>query len=687
MSIPGLFSPVLLDGQQHVDGMLVQNLPVETAKALDPGAVVAAVEVGEGLDALPQNSIFGIAMRALDVSIEERTAISRRAADLLIRPDTASLPPLDFHSQVALAVQRGREAFDAQREALEGLLYGPEAGLAAAPTLNVEAPEPLRARLRVLAEALLPAGPRRRGDYLRLLRKAAASGLIRDGRLRFAPEAVTLAAEPYAELRQVRVRAPGEWVDRMRDQLRAAGVRPGAPFDPAALGLALDRFFLRLTTQGRPLVSADGTGFDAATGTLVVKLSEWIPETIRVAGGALSPGETRYLDHLFQPFQGRPWDARVFTRQQLLAEKRLGLEELQLAPDPAAAGGDGILITPLPDRRTILEGSFAYESSWQAQAAVQVHTNRLLGTSLGLRLDASADKVFQSMGLVLTRPLALWPRLAGELSLRQDEHHYQQPFLALPALAEPADLQDRSMRERSVGLGLSARVGMEDRGQLALEASRRWAALQPGAAGTGLPRMDQVELSFELDEFDRYLFPTEGTLVRLRVGQGWLDQPEAGGANNYRFSYARIRHLLPLGRWSSVEADVEAGTGNHLPLPRWYPVGGPSFLSGTPSIGQPMPNFAMARLGLPVRMVTAFGINLQLVPRVDAGYLGAETPGHMKQGAWVRGAGLGLRSELGRWYCEVSAGRWTANGPGGPERMRVNLLLGAHPFDLWRPHP
>jgi hypothetical protein len=56
----------------------------------------------------------------------------------------------------------------------------------------------------------------------------------------------------------------------------------------------------------------------------------------------------------------------------------------------------------------------------------------------------------------------------------------------------------------------------------------------------------------------------------------------------------------------------------------------------------------------------------------------------MQTGTRIRGGGLTLRSELGRWYCEFAAGRWSSDGPAQGERVRLNVLLGAHPFDLWR---
>ena len=88
MSIPGLYKPVTIEGHLHVDGGLVQNLPVETARSLNPDGAVLAMEVGEKLSVGREDSVLGLAVDAVNVSIEDRTEISRRAADLLFQPRT-----------------------------------------------------------------------------------------------------------------------------------------------------------------------------------------------------------------------------------------------------------------------------------------------------------------------------------------------------------------------------------------------------------------------------------------------------------------------------------------------------------------------------------------------------------------------------------------------------------------------
>ena len=144
MCIPGMFRPVVFGGHQHVDGMLVENLPVYQAKEMDPGALVLAVEVGSQLDRVRSSTVFSVLLRTLDVTIEERTRFSRLAADVLLRPDTTRMDYLEFNKQVPEGVALGRKSFDVHLPHLEEKLYGKD-GDAAAPGLSlIHISEPTR---------------------------------------------------------------------------------------------------------------------------------------------------------------------------------------------------------------------------------------------------------------------------------------------------------------------------------------------------------------------------------------------------------------------------------------------------------------------------------------------------------------------------------------------------------------
>ena len=120
MSVPGAFSPAVIDGADLVDGGIARNLPVDVAR--DWGAVrVIAVDISNPVR--PQDkdiSALGVVSRTMNMLMEQNMEASRRSigpGDILIRPDLGDIGPGDF-SRVAEAADRGREAVLALREEL-----------------------------------------------------------------------------------------------------------------------------------------------------------------------------------------------------------------------------------------------------------------------------------------------------------------------------------------------------------------------------------------------------------------------------------------------------------------------------------------------------------------------------------------------------------------------------------------
>lgn len=120
LSAPGLFAPVERDGRLLVDGGLVNNLPVDVARAMGVDRLIV-VDVGsrpqprESLD-----SALAVTNQMLAVVLQQgidRQRATLTEADLLIEPALGSLTSLDF-TRVRQFVARGREATDVQGERL-----------------------------------------------------------------------------------------------------------------------------------------------------------------------------------------------------------------------------------------------------------------------------------------------------------------------------------------------------------------------------------------------------------------------------------------------------------------------------------------------------------------------------------------------------------------------------------------
>ena len=99
MSVPGVFPPVEVGGRLLVDGGVVDNLPVEAARAMG-AQIIIAVNVGTPL--LPRDKLTDIvnvgSQLILMMGLEnaERSIASLRPGDVLITPDLAGLGSADF---------------------------------------------------------------------------------------------------------------------------------------------------------------------------------------------------------------------------------------------------------------------------------------------------------------------------------------------------------------------------------------------------------------------------------------------------------------------------------------------------------------------------------------------------------------------------------------------------------------
>jgi NTE family protein len=84
MAIPGVFTPVELDGHILVDGGLVDNLPTDVARQMDAEKVIA-IELGAPLGGPEQlQTLTGVLERAIDVVILQNERRSMALADVVV---------------------------------------------------------------------------------------------------------------------------------------------------------------------------------------------------------------------------------------------------------------------------------------------------------------------------------------------------------------------------------------------------------------------------------------------------------------------------------------------------------------------------------------------------------------------------------------------------------------------------
>lgn len=117
MAIPGIFTPVALKGRMLADGGMVQNIPVETVRAMDADAVVAVeLHLAPG-DISELNSLSGVLSRAIDVMITQNERRSLSLADVKVSIDMKGFSVTDY-SRVDELIELGYKTAESQSSAL-----------------------------------------------------------------------------------------------------------------------------------------------------------------------------------------------------------------------------------------------------------------------------------------------------------------------------------------------------------------------------------------------------------------------------------------------------------------------------------------------------------------------------------------------------------------------------------------
>jgi hypothetical protein len=305
------------------------------------------------------------------------------------------------------------------------------------------------------------------------------------------------------------------------------------------------------------------------------------------------------------------------------------------------------------------------------------------GVLSGARNRLEEQGTLALQGPVLTR----FPGFAMEFWASSFRQRLEGPP-TFAAVEVPADAQGAIITTQDVGAGGFVRCGNNGQGKVELAGTWREAAVAAGG-GRRLRHERTAELSLEWDNFDRHTFPREGLLVRGRYGLG-ESLPGLEPQGGFRFSYMRARGLTTFGsdRASAnlgMDLDVEWGYGAQLPLDRYWNLGGSSFLVGSQALGFQAPNFAVARLGVPLRMAGPFGLSLQVVPRLDMALLGGSASDLGRER--LLGAGMVVRTMFSRFYLEFSYGFLKRRMEGqdwGNASGAFTAVIGTQPFDHWK---
>jgi NTE family protein len=128
MSVPGAFTPVVLEGRTLVDGGIVRNLPVDIARAMGAERLIAVDVSTPPKGVVEDQSIFGVWSQTYDLLtyenvLEQKALLSER--DLLIVPDLTDIHFAAF-TQMPDAIDRGEAAARRHESALRAFSVSEE---------------------------------------------------------------------------------------------------------------------------------------------------------------------------------------------------------------------------------------------------------------------------------------------------------------------------------------------------------------------------------------------------------------------------------------------------------------------------------------------------------------------------------------------------------------------------------
>jgi len=690
MSIPGGFRPVVIEGQQYVDGALVENLPVTTAKEAFHPDLVIGIDTSAPLERRPSTNIFSVAARSLDLVVERRQWESRAAADFLIRPEIKDVPFLEYGAHGSKLVRQGREAFEARRDALDSLLRTrlDQERLEVA-RVAVDVPGGLKSPVAVILAEALQSGKDgiRVQDAQILLQQILVHGQAREAWITVDPDRVlTVHLRPFPAVAAVESAVPETW-RAYSLELAESAVPVGEPFNPESFGRLMAQLVFQCLMEGQPLMDARGSRFDAATGKVHIVLREPLVAKVEVRTGPGTSLDEAQLLELLGPLKGRPFRPNLLQTRIALAEHRLHLAELRYQVRPEGADDLAITLVPVPQQQERLDLSLGYESTLGGTLGLAYRAVDLGFKGTELVLSGNRNRLQEQASLSLRSPFGFSPGTGIEFDANYWQQRLDVPlYWRVPAL--PGNGLDARISASDLMVKTYFRFSNLGTGKVSLDLSRRNAAYrEDGQRAT--QAQDAFFLSGEWDNFDRRTLPREGLLVRARFGAGHTHEGPLPTVD-FLQSYFRARGLTTFGDLVGADLDVEWGQGRNLPLDRWSVVGGPSFVIGSRSMGFMVPNFAAIRFGIPFRFYLGLGLTVELAPRFDLAWV-SQSRSTLWDGSVSprgQGAGLMLRTALSNFYVELAYGFLKLHTP--QENGRVvgsfNFLIGTQPFDLWKRH-
>jgi NTE family protein len=374
MSTPVTLPVVHLDGRVLVDGGIVDNIPVDVARAMGADVVIAVDVSSPPLKPEQYQHVLGVGLQLVDVLMRARAAAFAQSADLVVRPELEGWTFEDYSDPdavIAIGRRAAEKAIDRLRETAAG--GGPSVRAPAPPLVAPVVEVEVRGNHQVTAGSVRSAfgvragEPRSADELLRGYDRVWATGLFETAWLDVEPEAggvkvvldvaekPRLAAElgvAYDEADQagvfVRLRHQNLFGHGERLEVALLGSERESGARATLLGDGLWRWWLGYVAGGeiveeRPIFYSDGDSLGRAE---FLWKTAWAGAqasfgSAAVARAYLSAGRVRSEPHPGLPLETADDEHRVLGG--LLAWDRLDDRDLPRAGAAASARAESSL--------------------------------------------------------------------------------------------------------------------------------------------------------------------------------------------------------------------------------------------------------------------------------------------------------------------------------------------------------
>lgn len=565
VAIPGVFAPIPYGDLLLSDGLLVENLPVETARSLGADLVIA-VDVTEDVDpGVDVRGTLAALNRSVNILMLEQVERARGLADVLLRPDVGGASPGDFEKGLDALLEAGRSAYATKREAIRRRLD--EAWEKGASPLFWDDVEAVPGDASLAEEFAGRLGRRGSATRLRLeteLARMLNRGPWADGRIEIVDRDGVLVLRIVLERNpplEIFARAGGATFGP-KDPIPRLSV--GEPFSWAGVEEAARRTRADLLNDGRILLGLEEIAWEPGTGTLTATITEPSFAGIEIVGIDGMP--IPRLPRLFAGLEGKPFRFDAIAERLGEIEARGLIDGWRIEPAPGDGEGVTIVATVREDRHFEVEGSVAYRDALEWAGLLRLGFTNLSGRGDTVEaIGIAASDVAGGTLRYRSEYVGGFRNLGFETSFAFENRARPVVGADQTIVDDDAETYEASRLDvalvRRVTSGAVLRVGLADKRE----------SFDAGSFGPEEVReRTEVHAAVDLERRDRLLFPSDGYAFR------WEGRWSVAG-DPYRSQSARFDLSGSFGRLRPVTLSLRLAGGVAEDAPRpayWFDPGG-----------------------------------------------------------------------------------------------------------------